>query len=323
VSNPGPLETLARILGDALSPLAARLQGDNAADLIEQLGLRLPPAALGAGGLPAALEASVVALEALPDSIAALVAAISGSDAALIAAAADLSGKIIKAGAAFTQLGAALNDVVQADGGLSAQQKAALGAAAAEVPQRLLGLAIITYLEDRLPSVKGALDLTGLLDDTAVPGDATDPTQPPFHLTRLRLDRVSGLVSNPVQHLKDLYGFGRPDFDGIELFTRIKSLIDRPEAEALLITAPDQPAVLEALLFRLAVQPSAIPNLRTRLRIGAQKDASTTVPIGGPWAGTVNSTARFDSSIEFLIDPQTGCNFSLLRTRRRWPPRSG
>ncbi len=28
MSTPGPLETLARIVGDALSPLATRLQGD-------------------------------------------------------------------------------------------------------------------------------------------------------------------------------------------------------------------------------------------------------------------------------------------------------
>ena len=303
MSTAGPLETLARILGEALSPLAARLEGDNAADLMEQLGLRLP---LGAGGVQTALEASVVALEALPDSVAALVAAISGSDSALIAAAADLSGKIIKAGTAFTQLATALNDVVQADGGLSAQQKAALATAAAEMPQRLLGLAIVSYLEDRLPSVKNALNLTGLLDDTVVPGDAVDPEQPPFHRTRLRLDRLGGLVSNPVQHLKDLYGFGRPNFDGIELFARLKSLVDRPEAEALLITAPGQPAVLEALLFRLAVQPGAVPNLRARLRMAAQRDVAETVPIGGPWSGTVSSTARFDSFLEFVIDPQSG-----------------
>ena len=90
MSTPGPLETLARILGDALSPLEARLQGDQVEDTLAQLGLRLPPGALASGALPAALEAAATACANLPASVAALVAAIGGSDTAMIAAAAEI-----------------------------------------------------------------------------------------------------------------------------------------------------------------------------------------------------------------------------------------
>jgi hypothetical protein len=307
MSTPGPLETLARIVGDALSPLAMRLQGDQVEGTIEQLGLRLPTGALTSGALPQALQASAAACAQLPASVAALNTAIEGDDDdALIAAAAQLAQQIIQAGAAFTQLGTAIDNVVQAEGGLTAAQKARLSTDAQAIPERLLHLALISWLQDGLPAVKGALGLVGLIDDSAVPGDPADPSQPPFHLKRVRFDRIGPLFSDPAQHLKDLYGFGRPDFDGLELFRRIKQLVDRPDAEAIIITAPGQPAALEAFIFRLAVEPGAVPGLRARLRVTAEKDLNVSAALGGPWSATVDSTARFEGSIEFLLNPQTG-----------------
>lgn len=307
MSTPGPLETLARVVGDALSPLETRLQGDQVEGTIEQLGIRLPTGALTSGALPQALQGSAAACAQLPAAVAALIAAIEGgNDGAMISAVAALAQKIIQAGAAFTQLGTAINNVVQGAGGLTAAQKTRLSAAAQEIPERLLHLALISWLEDRQPAVKGGLELVGLFDDSAVPGDPTDPSQPPFHLKRVRFDRIGSLFSDPAQHLKDLYGFGRPDFDGLELFQRVKALVDRPEAQAIIITAPGQPAALEAFVFRLAVEPGAMPGLRARLRVPAEKDFNVSVPIAGPWSATVDSTARFDGSIEFLLNPQTG-----------------
>ena len=307
MSNAGTLEALARIVGDALSPLAERLQGDQVEQTIEQLGLRLPTGALTSGALPQALQASAAGCSQLPAAVAALITAIEGGDdGAMISAAADLAQKIVQAGAAFTQLGTAINNLVQGSGGLTAAQKAKLSAAAAEIPERLLHLALISYVEDRQPSVKSGLELVGFFDDSAMPGDPADPSQPPFHLKRVRFDRIGALFSDPAQYLKDLYGFGRPDFDGLELFRRVKHMVDRPEAQAILITAPGQPVALEAFIFRLAVEPGAIPGLRARVRVPAQKDVNVTVPISGPWSATVDSSSRFDGSLEFLLNPQTG-----------------
>ena len=58
MSTPGLTETLARLLGDALSPLAQRLQGNGVEEVIEQLGLRLPSGSLSSGNVTAALQAS-------------------------------------------------------------------------------------------------------------------------------------------------------------------------------------------------------------------------------------------------------------------------
>ena len=70
MSNPAALEAVARILGDALSPLATRLQGDETAETLEQLGLRLP---LSTGGVTQGLQASATACSQLPAAVAALI----------------------------------------------------------------------------------------------------------------------------------------------------------------------------------------------------------------------------------------------------------
>ena len=318
MSTPGLIETLARLLGDALSPLAQRLQGNGVEEVIEQLGLRLPSGSLSSGNVTAALQASANACGQLPLSVAELVAAISGSDdVAMITAAETLAQRIIQAVTAFTQLSVALDNVVQGAGGLTPAQTTRLRAAAQAVPERLLHLAFISYLEDKQPGVKGALDLAGIFDDVPVPGDPADASLPPHHLKRIRFDRLGPLVNDPVQHLKNLYGFGRPDFDGLELFRRVKAMVDRPEAEAIIITAPGQPAALEAFIFRLAVAPGAIPGLRIRVRAAAERDVDVAVPLGGPWSATTNAQARFQSGLEFVLHPQTGLHIEPRGCRDR------
>ena len=303
MTTAGVLETLARVVGDALSPLATRLQGDQAVEVLEQLGLRLPDASLASGALPQALQSSAGACAQLPDAVVALVNAVGGGDDnAMIAAAVTLGQRIVQAGVAFGQLGTAVDAAVQSTG-LPAPQKARMQAVAAAMPERLLHLALIAWVEDRHPAVKGALDLAGLFDDLPVPADAADPTLPPHHLRSVRFDRLGDLVSNPLQHLSDLYGFGRSNFDGIELLRRVKDMVDRPEAESILILAPGQPAALEAFIFRLAVTPGGLPGLSLRLRVSADRDIELDVPIYGPWFGTVSSKARFQAGIELSLNP--------------------
>ena len=70
MSTPGPVETLAQLVGDALSPFAERLQGPGAEQVIEALGLRLPAGSLGAGNVAQALQASAGATRQLPADVA-------------------------------------------------------------------------------------------------------------------------------------------------------------------------------------------------------------------------------------------------------------
>lgn len=305
MTSSGVLEALARLAGDALAPLAQRLR-EHPDQLLEELGVRLPEGMLGGSPAPA-LQSAAAACEQLPTAVQALVTAISGNnESALIEAALRLAQRIGQATAAFAQVGTAVSSAVNTVGGLSAEQKTRLTHAAGKVPERLLHLAVISWLEDCQPQVKNVLMLAGILDDSARPGDAADATAPPFREKRLRLDRLGQFLNNPTEHLKQLYGFGTPGFDGLDLFRRIKDVVDRPDAESILITAPGQPAALDAFFLRLAIEPGPIPALRMRVRQAAHKDLSVDVPFGGPWSAVFSSSARFDSGLEFRLHPQSG-----------------
>lgn len=303
MSNPAALDALARILGDALTPLAGRLQGDQAMETLAQLGLRLPTG----GAVAQPLQGAATACSQLPAAVTAVIdASGGGDDGALISAVVHLGELIVRAGTAFAQLGSALDTAIQGNGALSGAQKARLRAVVEKLPDRLLHLALISYVEDNQPTVKGALELAGLFDDTPVAADPADPSLPSYSIRQVRFDRIAPLFSDPAQHLKTLYGFGSPGFDGIELFQRIKHMVDRPDAEALLIEAPGLPAVLEAWVFRMEVVPGATPALRIRVRVPAEKDLDVSVPLAAPWAATVTSKARFEGGIELLLHPTQG-----------------
>jgi hypothetical protein len=303
----GVLEALARIVGDALAPLAERLQGPQAEQVLDQLGLRLPGGTLGGGAIPQRLQASAQACTQLPPAVTELVDAVTaGDEEAIIGAALQVALRIGAAGDALAQLGSAIDAAVQGAAGLTPAQKARLGAEAAKLPERLLHLTLISYVEKRQPAVKSGFDLAGLFDDVPVPGDPVDASLPPHRLQRIRFDRLTPLLSDPAQHLSDLYGFGAAGFDGLELFRRLKMLLDAPDFEPILIEAPGQPAVLEAFMFRLAVEPGPIPGLRLRVRVPAQKNVEVSVPLGGPWSATASSTARFEGGIELLLHPTNG-----------------
>ncbi len=304
MSNAGPLETLARLVGEALAPLEHRLQGDGLETVLDELGLRLPAGALTAGDVGQALQACAGTCAQLPDAVAGLVSAIdAGDDGAMLSAAATLGERIVQAVAAFAHLAAALDQTIQGAGGLTPAQTARLREAAQAVPERLLHLALISYLSDTMPSVKNALALVGLIDDTPVPADPADPTAPPRRLSRVRFDRIGPLVSGPADMLRDLYGFGRADFDGAELFARVKDMVDFPDHEAVVITAPGMPPALDAYVVRLALTGDAVPGLRVRLRQAAEKDLDLTIPLSGPWSAEASAQARFEGGLELVLHP--------------------
>lgn len=287
MSNAGVLEALVRLLGEALAPLEHRMQGAAVETLVAELGLDLPSGTMAAGGVPQALQASSGACGQLPAAVEALVSAVAGGDAGpIVAAAATLTQRIVAAGNAFGQLGSAL----EATGGPAA---AGLGA---ELPGRLVAIALSDHLTEHLPAVHGSLFVAGLLDRVPVPGT-------PYFRTELRLDRLTGLFKDPSAHLRDLYGFGTPGFDGLELFRRVKEVVDAPDAEAQLIIAPGMSPALDAFLFRLAISSDSPPGLRIRLRQAAEQDLAIAEPFGGPWSVTADAKARFEGGLEFMVSP--------------------
>ena len=185
------------------------------------------------------------------------------------------------------QIGSALNGIAAGLAGLNAAQKARVQQFAAELPERLATFLLLEWLDGLAPELPKSLALAGIVDRIEERGDPADLTKPPYVRRAVRLDRLGPLLSDPVGYMETLYGFGTPGFDGLELFRRIKALIDRPSAEAALITPPGQPAILDAYFFRLAVdQPAGdVPGLSLRLRRAAVADVSGRDPVDGAVEG--------------------------------------
>src|SRR5512142_377012 len=75
MAEPGTLEKIALLVGDAFAPLTEELTPERALGLLAQLGLNLPPSAVP-GQLSSAFGAGAAAAGALPDLIEGLVTSI-------------------------------------------------------------------------------------------------------------------------------------------------------------------------------------------------------------------------------------------------------
>lgn len=311
-ADAGTLELLAHFVGEALSPLQDRLQAGQAEQLIEELGLRPPPGFMAGGGIGGQLAQGATLAQQLAQTLPPLATAIGaikgndlGSIATLVQRGADTVQKVVALIAAIKSLATAIDNGAAA---LGPAQKATLQAFAAQMPQRLLEYLLLAHLERGAPRVVSLLAVAGLADDTLDAGDVNDPLTVPHRARRLRLDAIGRLAQDPSRFYQDLYGWGLPAFDGLELLGRVRQVIAAAGLPATLLRPPGQPAVLEALLVRATVgpdpgNPGAAPGLLARARRAATADFSNATPIGDPWSFVVDAKARFDAGAEFGFFP--------------------
>src|SRR4051794_7734239 len=210
MSEPGTFEQIAMLLGEALTPLAERLQPDKALDTLGELGIALPPdtltpafrtalgsAATAAGDLPALVESLVTSIEADAGGLAI------GADAVFLA---EKVGVIIDASVTIADRIANLPPVP----GLTAGE---VDAFAGALPGRLLELLLIDNIRLRIPTLAAVLELIGVISTDTLNAGSTDPVKPEVKVSRLRFDRIGDLFSSPEDLFEELYGWGGPGFD--------------------------------------------------------------------------------------------------------------
>jgi Family of unknown function (DUF6603) len=299
----GTLELVARELATALQPLEDKLAGESIQAFITELGLRLPPPIAADGQLGSAIAGTATAAGALGPAIENLVNAIAADDAA----------QIVSAGVAlinalrslFTQAAAAesaLSAAVAGAAGLTPAQKAELQDFASRLPRALVDFTLVEYVHAKAPTVFPTLKMLGLVDDGIRPGNPADPVAPPSRVRAVHLDRMVNAFLDPGTYLQQALGFGAPSFDGLTLFGRVKDYLDELGIPVDVIAPPGQPAILEAYLFRLSVDPTASPPALTfRLRFPAVEDFSQTYPLGQLWSLLLETKARFDAGLEGSI----------------------
>jgi len=302
--SPGTLERLALVLGRMLQPLAARLESGDVLGLLTELGLTLPPQLLADQGFLTAIQGGAASASTLPGIIADLAAAIEADDAA---AAVTAAGKLIDTGTSIVSSFGKIADGLQAAAaGLPGIDQALVTAFAAELPARLLGYMVISFLESFHPIVASTAALAGIIERTPMPGVSGDPAQPPYVRRTLDLSRAAGFLQSPGDLFHSLYAWGDPGFDGSDLLLRLRDLLAAAGAPAGFDPATATiPATLHFLL--LAITPDASlspPGLKAVLSIPVQDAVSLTVPLFKPgWSAVIKTQGSLDAGVSATITP--------------------
>jgi len=208
------IERLAALVGDALAPLAEALGSPrDVLETLEELGFIAPAAPPSLVALGTAVQEVIDALADVEEKRRALQDE-TGTEEQLLAALALLLVRTSVFAAELRQLKAAL------EAELPPAFVAATGLPAV-IERRLFDDAALVELQRTLPALVRFTNLLGLTEEIEVEADPAR-FQPDFVKRSLRLDRITMLLGDPQELLRDVYGWGTPDLDAERLFDALE-----------------------------------------------------------------------------------------------------
>ena len=218
----GSIEHLAIELADVLGRTTNRFGDEGAIDTFDELGVHFPDEFLTQPQITAARQTVFTVGAELGSLTQTLVTAIEGGDDAGIASASvSLLAQLGRVIAAFPELA----DAIATNGPtLPGITKVEIDALVEDFPSKVTDLLIADLLQVSRPTA-AVLELFGVLERTFNPGDPNDVTKPPFEALKVHLDQIVPAVTNPVEHLKTLYGWGGPSFDATRLLSTLESAL--------------------------------------------------------------------------------------------------
>jgi hypothetical protein len=297
----GTVDRLAIEVARLLEPIRERLAAGQVVELFSDLGLPLSPAVGAAVG--GAASSALNALLALPAKIAALVDTVRGDDEAAVAAAlAELLQVVPGAYDASRTLAGAVRTEVTAAGPVSAPIQAILN----DLPQRLINFSIVTYLLEQHPALGDLLALFGLIDNVPIPPDGD---RPGYAHRRPRLDRLGTFMHDPLQALREVYGWGDPatPLNEEQLFGRLRDLLSTAGVPATVLTRPDGRHELAAFFFRLVPVTGAAPGTPTQVDLVLDafdfSGLDVALPFGASWAAHLRGSGTLNLGTALRIEP--------------------
>lgn len=254
-TSAGTLGVIVVELTRMLDRLAPRVLPGELRALLAELGYPITEPQEAALASPAGALAS--ALGALSETTRLLLEAIDGDDtAAMVQRGADGARALVTAARAIRDLADALATV-----GLPGVTAAEV----AELPDRLLAKLVVDDMPRGMPEM---LELAGVLERTLHNDNSTDPANPEFTISRLRVDRALGWLRDAAAQLRDLYGWGEPTFDGSRLLPKLESVIAATGMPVVYLDT-ETPPRLDVVLFELSAPTTLDPRgLLLGLRTG-------------------------------------------------------
>jgi uncharacterized protein DUF6603 len=261
------LDALLVELASVFRPLEQRLAAGELAELFVELGLDAPDIVLAsAGTVDAAAEAGAAAAD-LVALIPSLVDAAAAEDLeALAVIGAEVSVTVIRLGASVDALAGAISAAAGAAGPLRAE----LEAWAAQLPEALAHHLMVTYVEMQRPLLARLLALAGIVDIALIEATATAPAHA---RRRIHFDRIAQLITEPLELLRSVYGWGEPGLDHALLLDRLRRVIGELGVAVWLDDSPAGQPVLHTHV--LTIGPSG-----NGPAPGLDIDVATTIPGG-------------------------------------------
>lgn len=226
------------------------------------------------------------------------------------------AGDEVKILAAFVELGVALAEFYAALGTLMTEVRANVTAITVPDPAartiaenfaedlaKILSETIFgSFLTDRAPRVGFALRLLGLLEWELVPENPTNPLSRDHVRRLLKLNRIKGLISDPVQHYKDVFGWGRAEFDPASLFHLYRSFWSK-EFDVEIGDSGGDPFLRQGN-FRLARDRTTNPpSLALSFEAGLKEELEARHDIDDDWGAGVSSSLLMIGSINGRVSP--------------------
>jgi len=263
----GSIESIAIELSKLLRPLKEDLSsGPQTKIFFTRIGVVLSETQAGNVATSGAIGLVVSNTEQLVTVIAELITAIAAEDY----------------GTVTTKSVAAIEDVVNIISGLATIGENIHGIHATipaeEVASRMFSYLLFRYF-DSAKGVNEVLELLGLLDREIHNEGSVDENNPEYELFTFRFDRIGGWFSNPAQVVNDIYDWGKNNFDGSKLFSRLEGIIARLGLPVLYDDASN-PKRLDLVFFEAVPKTDVTPHgLLVRLK-NKLSTGEITIPMG-------------------------------------------
>jgi hypothetical protein len=300
----GTVERLAIELAEVIGRIAGKLTDDEVLDTLEELGVRFPEQLLADPAITAARSTVATAAGQLSGLVKELSNAIDAGDtAATLAASLSLVTQIGRVTAAIPELAAALTSRGPTLPGITAAMVATL---TADLSGRLTDL-LLADLVELSPGVGAVLTVLGVVERVFDPGDQSvppDPALPPHEKVTVHLERLLPALTNPVEHLRTLYGWGGATFDATRLLTVLETVLARLGLPVLLTPpGPGTPVQLEA--FGLTLAPTSDGTaLDVTFVLTASAEADLDAPVSPPdWTAHIAASGSVTAEAHGTLRP--------------------
>ena len=326
----GTLDRLTRELGRSLVLLEELLTPERVLEFFADLGRQFPPELLSQGSFVAALGEARTSVKQLSNALDNQAAAISAGDTApIVAATAEVMAQVGHVAQAAGGVGNALQSVGGSLPGVSASD---VQVVADGLGPPLLPFLLITHFEQTRSRTADALALLGVFDRFLDPGVPGDPTKPPHTVKRLELGRLATLLESPLELFKQVYGWGKPGFDGKRLLLQLEDLALHMNLVAMILPPEGgAPARLSATLFDAQVDTSGgTPGVRLTLNAPTTQAPPTGIPLSQSWSVDLVAGGQLEPGVVAVVRPPASVSVKppsgtlqgsfAVRLRGRPPP---